>query len=155
MVKKKDSKDDRKLFAFLAVFLSIVGFIIALITKREDRYVMFYAKESLVLFIVAVVLNVAGHILAFVTLGALYMVNYLIGLVILLFWIIQIVYALSGEEKSTPIIGQYTKHINLWKRGLKTWLDSNCIFIEEKNVKDYLKDVLVDIIIEGDKDERD
>ena len=36
--------DDRKLFAFLAAFLSIVGFVIAVVTKKDDRYVMFYAK---------------------------------------------------------------------------------------------------------------
>ena len=116
MVKKKSAnqkEDDKKLFAFLAVFLSIVGFIIALVAKRDDKYVMFYAKESLVLFIAAVILNIAGWILTRITFGILFMVHYLIGLVVLFLWIIQIVYALSGEEKSTPIIGQYTKKINL------------------------------------------
>ena len=113
MVKKKENKDDKKLFAFLAVFLSIIGFIIALVAKRDDKYVLFYAKESLVLFIVAIILNVAGYIITLVTLGMFYMVNSLIGIIVLIFWVIQIVYALSGKEKSTPIIGQYAKHINL------------------------------------------
>ena len=110
--KKKRGKDDKKLFAFIAVFLSIIGFIIALIAKRDDKYVMFYAKESLVLFIVAIILNIVGHILTFVTLGILHIVSSLFGLIVLIFWLIQIVYALSGEEKSTPIIGQYAKHLN-------------------------------------------
>jgi uncharacterized membrane protein len=113
MVKKKEDKSDKKIFAFLAVFLSIVGFIIALITKRDDKYVMFYAKESLILFITWIILSVVGHILIFVTLGMLHMIDSLIGLIVSILWIIQIVYALSGEEKSTPLIGQYAKHINL------------------------------------------
>ena len=56
--KKEKSNEDvnnSKLFAFLAVLLSIIGFIIALITKRDDKYVMFYAKQSLVLFIACVI----------------------------------------------------------------------------------------------------
>jgi len=47
----KNKDDERKVFAFLAVLLSIVGFIIALLVKKDDKYVMFYAKESLVIFI--------------------------------------------------------------------------------------------------------
>jgi uncharacterized membrane protein len=111
--KSKKEEDDKKLFAFLAVFLSIIGFIIALIAKRKDKYVMFYAKESLVLFIFAVILTIAGYIINLVTFGWLSVIQQLIGLTILVFWVFQIVYALSGEEKSTPIIGKYVKNIKL------------------------------------------
>lgn len=113
MANKKRERKDEKLFAFLAVFLSIIGFLIALIAKRDDKYVMFYAKESLVLFIVAVILNIAGKVISFITLGILSSISYFIGLILIILWIVQIVYSISGQEKSTPFIGQYAKKINL------------------------------------------
>ena len=48
---KKSEQRDSKLFAFLAVLLSVVGFIIALIAKKDNKYVIFYAKQSLILFV--------------------------------------------------------------------------------------------------------
>ena len=55
-------EDDAKLFAFLATFLSIVGFVIALLVKKDNKYVMFYAKQSLIIFIVFMVAMVVGWI---------------------------------------------------------------------------------------------
>lgn len=116
-VSKKSDNNDSKTFAFLAVFLSIIGFVIALLAKREDKYVMFYAKESLALFLVSLGLNIIGWILSIVTLGLFIFVMPLAGLVIfllwiviLVLWIIQIVNSFSGEEKSTPIVGGIAKY---------------------------------------------
>ena len=61
-----NKKDDEQLFAFLATFLSIIGFVIALILKRDNKYVMFYAKQSLIVFIAGAVLGVAAAIFNFV-----------------------------------------------------------------------------------------
>ena len=47
MVKKKD----KTLFAFVTTFLSIVGFIIALLAWKKDKYVMHYAKISLAVYV--------------------------------------------------------------------------------------------------------
>ena len=58
--------DDKKLFAFLATFLSIVGFVIALVAKKDDEYVMFYAKQSLVVFIVAIIGAIINSILVWI-----------------------------------------------------------------------------------------
>mgnify|MGYP001579350357 CR=1 FL=1 len=112
MLKKKvnrvSKQDDSMLFAFLAVFLSIVGFVIAFLAKRDDKYVMFYAKESLILFFgcfivqVTKVIPVIGDII--------FAVGFAIVVVL---WIIQIINALSGEEKETPFTGKYAKKINL------------------------------------------
>ena len=35
-------KDDSTIYAFLATILSIIGFIIAIIAKKDDKYVMYY-----------------------------------------------------------------------------------------------------------------
>jgi len=101
-------EDDRKLFAFLATFFSIVGFIIALVAKKDDKYVMHYAKQSLMVFIVFMA---AGVIMIIPILGWIIGgVLYAIGVVL---WIISWIYALSDEEKEVPIVGIYARKINL------------------------------------------
>jgi uncharacterized membrane protein len=106
------SKDDKKLFAFLATFLSIIGFIISLIAKREDKYVMFYAKQSLVLFIVMVIGGIIASLLMILPIigGIIY---WSIEIALCILWIISWIYALSGEEKEVPFVGKYAEKINL------------------------------------------
>ena len=111
--KKSKKEDEKKLFAFLAVFLSIIGFVIALLTKKDDKYVMYYAKQSLVLFIAYIILMVASSVLTIITAGILFFLAPIIYLLFLVLWIIQIVYSLSGEMKETPIVGQFADKINL------------------------------------------
>ena len=60
---RKYKSNESITYAFLATFLSIVGFIIAIVTKRNDRYVMHYAKQSLVLFISWIIVAVISFIL--------------------------------------------------------------------------------------------
>ena len=105
---KKAMNEDSKIFAFLATFLSIVGFVIALLVKKDDQYVMHYAKQSLMVFIVFVI----GWAIRIVPLlgEVLGPIIYFIGLIL---WIVSWIYALSGELKIVPIIGKYAKKISL------------------------------------------
>jgi len=106
--KRQKKDDDTKLFAFLAVFLSIIGFIIALLAKKENRYVMFYAKQSLVLFL--------SYIIVYATqiIPLIGKIIFTAGFVIMIIlWIIALINSFSGEEKETPLIGQYARKINL------------------------------------------
>ena len=69
VVKKMDrnnfkKKDNSILFAFLATFLLIVGFLIAVIVKRDNKYVMYYAKQSLVIFVMWVIVGIMKGILS-------------------------------------------------------------------------------------------
>jgi len=99
---------DSKLFAFLAVLLSIVGFLIALLSKKKDKYVMHYAKQSLVLFICLIAINA---LMMVPILG--WMLGMVLWLVWVVLWMITIVYSLSGDKKETPLIGKYAKKIDL------------------------------------------
>jgi uncharacterized membrane protein len=111
---KKEEKDegDSKVFAFLATFLSIVGFIIALLAKRDDKYVMYYAKQSLVVFIAALIAWALGGALMWVPiLGRL--ISFLISTLVVVLWIFSVIYSLSGEEKETPVIGKYARKIRI------------------------------------------
>ena len=104
--------DDSKLFAFLGVFLTIIGFIVALAVKKNDKYVMYYGKQGLVLFIAWVIAWVAGMILWIIPgLGGI--IYYILYLGLLLLWVIGIMYSLSGEMKPIPLIGQYADKINV------------------------------------------
>ncbi len=120
MPRKKEDKnsktenkkgDDSKLFAFLAVLLSVIGFVIAFAAKKDDKYVMFYAKQSLVLFFAWLVVWIASLFLIFIPfLGMLVVWIARVGLLVL--WILGLIYSLSGEMKEIPLIGQFAKKFN-------------------------------------------
>lgn len=113
-VKEKPVKgqDDSKIFAFLATFLSIIGFVIALVAKKDNKYVMFYAKQSLVVFIVSVIgwiINaIVGHI---PILG--WIIVLAINIIVFVLWLISWINALSGQMKEVPIVGHWGNKINL------------------------------------------
>ncbi|MDD5192845.1 MAG: hypothetical protein PHH54_02510 [Candidatus Nanoarchaeia archaeon] len=109
---KNNKKDDKKLFAFLAAFLSIIGFVIALIAKRNDKYVMFYAKQSLVVFIVGAILGVISWILIWIPVMG-WIIKLAVNIIILVLWVLSWVYALSGKEKEVPVVGHYGRSIKL------------------------------------------
>ena len=106
--KANKKEDDTKLFAFLATFLSILGFIIALVTKKDNKYVMFYAKQSLIVFIAYVIaaIMVVVPLVGWVVSPILYLLTFIL-------WIFSWVYALSGEMKETPIIGHFANQIKI------------------------------------------
>lgn len=105
---KKRVNNDKELFAFLSILLSVIGFIIALIVKRDDKYVMFYAKQSLILFI-AMIITSGVKIIPLI--GRF--ISTALWIIVIVLWIISLVYSLSGEMKETPLIGDYANKINL------------------------------------------
>jgi len=110
-VSKRSSKkqDDKKLFAFLATFLTIIGFVIAILVKKDDDYVMFYAKQGLVLFILQIIIWAAGLVLFFIS----FIVEPVLWVLFVLVWVMTWINALSGEKRDTWLIGRYAKRIKL------------------------------------------
>jgi uncharacterized membrane protein len=102
---KKIKKDDRILFAFLASFFTIIGFIVALILWKEDKYIMYYAKQGLVLFIAQVIIIVLTPFLFFLT-SILWIFWFIL-------WLLVWINALSGKKKSVLIISDLAKKIDL------------------------------------------
>jgi uncharacterized membrane protein len=108
---KVSKNDDTKLFAFLATFFSIIGFVVALAVRRDDKYVMFYAKQSLVVFIASIIAWIIGMILVFLpVLGVV--ITVALNIIIFVLWLVSWIYALSGEMKEVPIIGHYGRSFN-------------------------------------------
>ena len=110
MTKKDDS--DSKLYAFLGVLLTVIGFIIVMATKKHDKYAMYYGKQGLVLFIALVIVWIIGLILLPVIIIG-WIISTIIWIAWLLLWILGLVNALSGEEKPVPFIGSFAKMIKL------------------------------------------
>lgn len=101
----KEVSGESKLFAFLAYLLNIVGFIIVLLVKKDDKFAMYHAKQSLVLFVAWVVICVVGLVIPFILpIG---------GLLLLILWVIGVINALTGKEKPLPLIGKYGEKLKL------------------------------------------
>ena len=105
---KKKKHEDAKLWAFLGVFLTVIGFILVLLTHKDDDYAMYYAKHGLVLFLAWVIVGI-GALLPFV--GVLV---YIVGTIaLIIFWVMALIGSLSGEKKHVPLITEFAKKIDL------------------------------------------
>ena len=112
MAKMSKEVEDGKAFAFLGIFLTVIGFVIVLLAKKENKYAMHYAKQGLVLFIAYVIVAIGGMILAIIpVVGWIILTVLWVGIAVL--WIMGLIYSLSGEEKDIPLIGDFAKKINL------------------------------------------
>lgn len=103
-------KSDSKLYAFLATFLSIVGFIIVLIAKKDDKYAMYYAKQGLIVFIVSLIASAIGWAFLFSPLG--WAIGRILNTLVFILWLLSWIYALSGKEKEVPIVGQLARKLD-------------------------------------------
>jgi len=101
--------EEGKIFAFLGVFLTLIGFLIVLLAKKDNRYAMYYAKQGLVLFIAYVIVMILGMI-PIIGWFVIMPIGYLVMFIL---WIVGIVYAFSGEMKPIPLIGKFADKINL------------------------------------------
>ena len=107
MVKRKD---DKLIYAFLATFLGIIGFILVLILRKKDKYVMHYAKQSLVIFLIGVIAGVLQMFFSWIPIIG-WIIKLALNLLILGLWIISWVYALSGEMKDIPFVADYSEKL--------------------------------------------
>ncbi|MEK6817360.1 MAG: hypothetical protein AABX80_01030, partial [Nanoarchaeota archaeon] len=98
-------KDDKIIFAWLATFFTIIGFLIAILLKKDDKYVMFYAKQGLILFI--------GQIIIWLLSGIFGWIKYPLWIFLAILWAMAWINALSGEQKNTWLIGDLAEKIKL------------------------------------------
>ena len=78
-------------------------------SKKENDYVMFYAKQSLVVFIAYIV----AVVIAMIPFIGWFVLGPILYIIVTVFWIISWVYALSGEKKEVPLIGKYARNFNI------------------------------------------
>ena len=100
----KSDRDDIRLHAFIASFFSIIGFIIALISWKDEEYTMFYARQSIIIFIIAIFVQIIALAVSWIYIIG-NAISFLLWVFVVLLWVLNWVYALSEEKKEVPIIG--------------------------------------------------
>ena len=100
-----EKNNDKIIFAWLAVFFTILGFLIAILLKKENKYVMFYAKQGLLLFI--------GQVIIWLLSGILGKLIILFWIFLAILWAMTWINSLSGEERNTWLIGDLAEKIKL------------------------------------------
>ena len=112
MVKMSKDIEEGKFWAFLGVFLLVLGFILVLLAKKDNKYAMYYGKQGLVLFIAYI-----GVWLIWMVMHMIPILGWIIGIglwvIFVVLWIIGLVYSLSGEEKDIPLIGEFARKIKV------------------------------------------
>jgi uncharacterized membrane protein len=106
---KKGKEDDRIFFAFIASLLTIIGFIIAILLRKNDKYVMFYAKHGLILFIGQVIISLISALLG----SDLRFFTILLWIFWVILWVMTWINALSGKEKETIIVSELTNKLKI------------------------------------------
>jgi uncharacterized membrane protein len=101
--------EDQKTFAFLGTFFTIIGFLIALVIRKNNKYVMYYAKHGLILFIGQVLIWAVGKIQV-INFGFLDTILWIAWIIL---WIFCWVYSLSGEQKKIFLITELSEKIKL------------------------------------------
>ena len=86
-------------------YFTVIGWVIALIlhSGNKTRLGAFHLRQTLGLMILIVLVGISGYILYFIPLG--WMVRAALNIGLLVFWVMGLVAAVSGEEKPLPIVG--------------------------------------------------
>jgi len=99
-------KTNKKLNTGMAIIAYIIFFVPLITDDKDDPFVKFHVKQSLMLVVTYVglmataIIPIIGWAIAFFG-----------GLGIFVLWIIGIINAANGEKKELPILGQYAEQI--------------------------------------------
>lgn len=102
---------DGKIFAFLCYLITIIGVLIVLLTKKEDKFAVYHAKQGLVLFITWIIVGVVAGVLVVVPILG-WLIGFALYIIMVVLWIMGMVNALGGHEKPLPLIGQFGDKFN-------------------------------------------
>lgn len=112
---KSSSDDEGKIFAILAYLLGIIGFLIVLLAKKDNKFAMYHAKQALMVNIAAIVVAIPLAIVMMVLMFIPF-VNIVAGILGMLFWlcfvlcllvlvVMGIIAAINLQMKPLPVIG--------------------------------------------------
>ena len=110
-------------FAFIAYLVPILGWLYGLLFERRDAFVVYHAKQAMMLTITAVVAPVAwavtAWILAWIPLVGSVLAASLFALVMLTYlflaavWIAGMINALTAQAKPLPVVGRWAERISI------------------------------------------
>lgn len=87
-------------------YFGIVGFVIAMVTSRENRFVMFHAQQSLI--------PLALFMIRFVPFTPSY-VDAIAGLAALVLFIIGVINGFNGKVEPLPLLGEVAYNFGICK----------------------------------------
>ncbi len=93
--------EDGKTMGGIAYF-GLLGFLIAFLTKRENKYVMYHAQQSLIIVICLLVV-------------AIPVIGWLIGIGAFVLFIIGMLNGFKGEIKPLPMVGNLALKFGILK----------------------------------------
>lgn len=107
---KNTSVSDGKTMAIISHFW-VIGLVIAYIMNMNKRnyFASFYIRQMIGLNI----LQFLNGAIIYKFLGS--STGYVVGIIIFIFWIISLIAAIQGDEKETPVLGEYFQD---WFRGI-------------------------------------
>jgi len=81
-----------------------IGWIIALVVNmnQKEEYASFYIRQTLGLWVASVALTLVAWI---PVLGLL--IGLVGGIILFVFWLMSLIWSISGEKKEVPWIGHY------------------------------------------------
>ncbi len=97
--------DQGKAMAGISYF-GLLGFLIAMVTSRENRYVMFHAQQSLLLSIIFFIRYIPF------TPGILDMI---VGLLAFALFVIGLINGFGGKVQPLPLVGEIAYGFNICK----------------------------------------
>jgi uncharacterized membrane protein len=94
---------DAKVKAIVA-HITIIGWIIALVinSNEKEEYASFYIRQTLGIMLTGLALSVVSVI---PVLG--WLASVVGGLLLFVFWLMSLIWSISGEMKSVPWVGSY------------------------------------------------
>ena len=112
--------DEGKLFAVLAYLLGLVGILIVFLAKKDNKFAVYHAKQSICLVILAIGGYIGITMLSFI-MGFIPIIGWIFGSLVwfafsiacLIFIILGVMNALNGQMKPLPVIGVFADKINL------------------------------------------
>jgi len=105
---------DGKTVAIIS-YLTFIGWVIAFVmnSNNKSQVATYHIRQSLFIMLAAFLLYVVQTMLSFIPyLG--WVVSLLlvpVGLVLLVFWIMGLIYAINGKEKPIPFIGETAQQL--------------------------------------------
>ncbi len=96
----------------MAIFAYFIFFLPLLTESKDDPFVKFHVKQSLVFFIAAVLTGAVQMALGYIPLLGGY-INWVLTIGLIVLWIMGILNAAAGKEEKLPVIGKYADNFKI------------------------------------------
>ena len=103
---KASKKEDNVAMAVIAYFI----FFVPLLTdSKDDPFVKFHVKQSIVILITSVIVWVLGMFIPFI---GWFIIAPIGGLIVFILWVIGVMNAIQKKKTPVPIIGQFAEKLD-------------------------------------------